>query len=117
MKVKKLNNQDPKKWWNECKRLCGMSNPKKDILAILLPEDSQTLEEKTNLANKINNIFLEPQQAYELLNEKNRVDTTNAMPLIITTETSGVANSIIGGGHIFIYSSSQTMKTIDFKRN
>ena len=29
---------------------------------------------------------------------------------------SGVANSIIGGGggHIFIYSSSQTMKTIDF---
>ena len=103
MKVKKLNNQDPKKWWNECKRLCGMSNPKKDILAKLLPEDSQTLEEKTNLANKIDNIFLEPQQAYELLNEKNRVDTTNAMPLIITTETSGVANSIIGGAHIHIF--------------
>ena len=32
-KVKKLNNQDPKKWLNECKRLCGMSNPKKNILA------------------------------------------------------------------------------------
>ena len=30
-----------------------MSNPKKDILAKLLPEDSQTLEEKTNLTNKI----------------------------------------------------------------
>ena len=30
---------------------------------------------------------------------------------------SGVANSIIGGGHIFIYSRSQTMKTINFKRN
>ena len=74
-----------------------MSDRKKDILAKLLPEDFQTLEQKTNLANKIN-IFLEPQQIYELLNEKNRVDTTNAMPLIITTETSGVANSIIGGG-------------------
>jgi hypothetical protein len=31
---------------------------------------------------------------------------------------SGVANSIIGrGGTIFIYSCSQTLKTIDFKRN
>ena len=69
VKVKKLNNQDPKKWWNECKRLCGMSNPKKNILAKLLPEGSQTLEEKTNLANKINSIFLEPQQAYEPLNK------------------------------------------------
>ena len=57
-----------------------MSNPKKDILAKMLPEDFQTLEQKTNLANRINNIFLEPQQSYELLNEKNRVDTTNAMP-------------------------------------
>ena len=66
---------------------CGMSNPKKDILAKLLPEDFQTLEQKTNLANEINNVFLEPQQAYELLNEKNRLDTTNAMPPIITTET------------------------------
>ena len=88
MKVKKLNNQDPNKWWSECKRLCGMSNPKKDILAKLLPEDSQTLEEKKNLASKINNIFLEPQQAYEPLNENNRLDTTNAMPPIITTETA-----------------------------
>ena len=87
VKVKKLNNQDPKKWWNECKRLCGMSNPKKNILAKLLPEGSQTLEEKTNLANKINSIFLEPQQAYEPLNKNKRLDFTNAMPPIITTET------------------------------
>ena len=57
-----------------------MSNPKKDNLAKLLPEDSQTLEEKTNLANKINNTFLEPQQAYEPLNKNNRLDTTNAIP-------------------------------------
>ena len=58
VKVKKLNKQDLKKWWNEYKRLCGMSNPKKNILAKLLPEGSQTLEEKTNLAHKINSIFL-----------------------------------------------------------
>ena len=30
---------------------------------------------------------MEPQQAYEPLNENNRLDTTNAMPPIITTET------------------------------
>ena len=86
MKVKELNNHDSKKWWNECKRLCGISNPKIDILVKLLPEDSQTLEEETNLADKIN-IFFELQQAYEPLNENNRVDTTNAMLPIITTET------------------------------
>ena len=64
-----------------------MSNPKKNVLAKLLPEGSQTLEEKTNLANKINSIFLEPQQAYEPLNKNKRLDFTNAMPPIITTET------------------------------
>ena len=64
-----------------------MSNPKKNILAKLLPEGSQTLEENTNLANKINGIFLEPQQAYEPLNKNKRLDFTNATPPIITTET------------------------------
>ena len=44
VKVKQLNKQDPKKWSNECKRLCGMSNPKNDILAKFLSEDPQTLE-------------------------------------------------------------------------
>jgi hypothetical protein len=33
------------------------------------------------------------------------------------THVSAVASSIIGGGLIFIYSCSQTIKTIDFKRN
>ena len=28
-----------------------------------------------------------------------------------------IASLVIGGGHIFIYSCSQTIKTIDFKRN
>ena len=41
LKVQELNNQDLKKW----------SNPKKDILAKVLPEDSQALQEKTNLSN------------------------------------------------------------------
>ena len=83
VKVKKLNNQDPKKWWNEC----GMSNPKKNILAKLLPEGLQTLEEKTNFANKINSIFLEQQQVYKPLSKNKRLDFTSAMPPIITTET------------------------------
>ena len=64
-----------------------MSNPKKNIPAKLLPEGSQTLEEKTNLANKINSIFLEPQQAYEPLNKNKRLNFPNAIPPIITTET------------------------------
>ena len=87
IKVKKLNNQDPKKWWNECKRLSGMSNPKKNILAKLFSKGLQRLEEKTNFANKMSSIFLEPQQAYEPLNKNKRFDPTNAMPPIITTET------------------------------
>jgi hypothetical protein len=32
-------------------------------------------------------------------------------------DTSGAASSIIGGGRIFIYLCSQTIKTIDFKRS
>ena len=34
-----------------------------------------------------------------------------------TPSCSGVASSISGGGDIFIYSYSQTVKTINFKRN
>ena len=52
VKVKRLKNQNPKKWWNECKRLCGMSNPKKDILAKLLPEEAMTAKRGNDLKPK-----------------------------------------------------------------
>jgi hypothetical protein len=52
-KVKDLKNIEPKKWWSECKKLCGMSKPNIDIASKLLDE-SQTVEDKVNLANEIN---------------------------------------------------------------
>ena len=62
-KVKDLKNIEPKKWLSECKKLCGMSKPNIDIASKLLDE-SQTIEDKVNLANEINLAFLEPQKSY-----------------------------------------------------
>ena len=55
-KVKYLKNIEPKKWWSECKKLCGMSKPNINIASKLLGE-SQTIEDKVNLANEINLAF------------------------------------------------------------
>ena len=52
---------EPKKWWSECKKLCGMSKPNINIASKLLDE-SQTIEDKVNLANEINLAFLEPRK-------------------------------------------------------
>ena len=54
---------EPKKWWSECKKLCGMSKPSINIASKLLDE-SQTIEDKVNLANEINLAFLQPQKSY-----------------------------------------------------
>lgn len=44
-----------------------MASLKKEIFVKLLPEKSQPVENKIQLANKINNIFLKPQLAYKSL--------------------------------------------------
>ena len=56
-------------------------------VALLLPEDTQTAEERINLANRISDTFLRPQLAYEPLCKDNCLDTTNITAPKITTET------------------------------
>ncbi len=43
---------EPKKWWSECKKLCGVSKANINIASKLLDE-SQTIEDKVNLARKL----------------------------------------------------------------
>ena len=73
-KVKDLKNTEPKKWWSECKKLCGMSKLVINIAAKLLDE-SQTIEDKINLANEINLAFLEPQKNYLKLSSTCKINT------------------------------------------
>ena len=84
-KVKDLKNTEPKKWWSECKKLCGMSKPVINIAAKLLDE-SQTIEDKINLANEINLAFLEPQKNYLKLSSTCKINTLSHQIPSVTTE-------------------------------
>ena len=76
---------EPKKWWSECKKLCGMSKPNINIASKLLDE-SQTIEDKVNLANEINLAFLEPQKSYLKLSSTCKIDTSSHPIPSVTTE-------------------------------
>ena len=80
-----LKNKEPKKWWSECKKLCGMSKPNIDIASKLLDE-SQTIEDKVNLANEINLAFLEPQKSYLKLSPSCKINTSGHPIPSVTTE-------------------------------
>ena len=84
-KVKDLKNTEPKKWWSECKKLCGMSKPVINIAAKFLDE-SQTIEDKINLANEINLAFLEPQKNYLKLSSTCKINTLSHQIPSVTTE-------------------------------
>jgi hypothetical protein len=84
-KVKGLKNIEPKKWWSECKKLCGMSKPNINIASKLLDE-SQTIENKVNLANEINVAFLEPQKSYLKLSPSCKINTSGHPIPSVTTE-------------------------------
>ena len=76
-KIKDLGVTEPNKWWAECKKICGMSKPTKNIVNILLSNNSPSQDDKCNLANEINATFLQPQQGYAPLSQTNRLDVTN----------------------------------------
>ncbi len=86
-KVKDLKNMEPKKWWSECKKLCGMSKPNNNIASKLLDE-SQTIEDmyKVNLANEINLAFLESQKSYLKLCPTCTINTSSHPIPSVTTE-------------------------------
>ena len=84
-KVKDLKSTEPMKWWSECKKLCGMSKPVINIAAKFLDE-SQTIEDKINLANEINLAFLEPQKNYLKLSSTCKINTLSHQIPSVTTE-------------------------------
>ena len=84
-KVKDLKNTEPKKWWSDCKKLCGMSKPVINIAAKRLDE-SQTIEDKINLANEINLAFLELQKNYLKLSSTCKINTLSHQIPSVTTE-------------------------------
>ena len=75
-KVNDLNGIDSRKWWSECRRLCGMQKFSGDLAAKLLFGMPPTKINIISLANDINNSFLEPQQVFEPLQASYRLATT-----------------------------------------
>lgn len=86
-RIKGLDKSNPKLWWKECKRLCGMTNKSKDIAATLLSNDSPNLQNKSVLANQINQTFLHHQQHYQPLEERRYFNSNNAEPISISNES------------------------------
>ena len=66
-------------------KLCGMSKPVINIAAKLLDE-SQTIEDKINLANEINLAFLEPHKNYLKLSSTCKINTLSHQIPSVTTE-------------------------------
>ena len=75
-KVNDLNGIDSRKWWSQCRRLCGMQKFSGDLAAKLLYGMPPTKINIISLANDINNSFLEPQQVFEPLQASYRLVTT-----------------------------------------
>ena len=94
-KIKDLGVTEPKKWWAECKKICGMSKPTKNIANILLSNNSPSQDHKCNLANEINATFLQPLQEFAPLSQTNRLDVTNfELPQISCERVSELLNQI-----------------------
>ena len=72
-KVNDHNGIDSRKWWSECRRLCGMQKFSGDLAAKLLYGMPPTKINIISLANDINNGFLEPQQVFEPLQASYRL--------------------------------------------
>jgi hypothetical protein len=75
-KVDHLSQTDSKKWWSECRRLCGMEKSSFDLATKVLAGSTPSKENMLSLANNINDGFLQPQQGFEPLSPGPCVDTT-----------------------------------------
>lgn len=101
-KVNHLSQTDSKKWWSECRRLCGMVKSASDLAPKLLAGSTPTKENMLSLANNINDGFLEPQQDFDPLSPDFCVDTNEASVPFVTVDTvekclSSVSISKAGG--------------------
>ena len=64
-KVQQLKGKNPKKWWDEVKRLSGAKSRKGDLVKLINTEQFSSLS-GPDQANAINYAFLEPLQVYKL---------------------------------------------------
>ena len=64
-KVQQLKGKNPKKWWDEVKRLSGAKSRNGDLVKLINTEQFSSLS-GPDQANAINSAFLEPLQVYKL---------------------------------------------------
>ena len=75
-KIRLLKDSKPKRWWNEVKRISGHTpmSVNKDILSILALENINVNDfSKDEIANYINDCFLDPQQSYVPLDDSDKI--------------------------------------------
>ncbi|CAB4009678.1 Hypothetical predicted protein, partial [Paramuricea clavata] len=75
-KIRHLKDSKPKRWWNEVKRISGHTpmSDNKDILSILALENININDfSHDEIANIINDCFLDPQQSYVPLDESDKI--------------------------------------------
>ncbi|XP_028394410.1 uncharacterized protein LOC114518590 [Dendronephthya gigantea] len=75
-KIRLLKDSKPKRWWDEVKRISGHTpmSDNKDLLSILALENMNINDSSHDeIANFINDSFLDPQQSYVPLDESDKI--------------------------------------------
>ena len=72
-----------------------MNKPKKDVVSMLLSNDSPSHDDKCKLANEINTAFLQSQQVYTPLSQANRLDTTTKLPKYLMKQSQNNSNQFL----------------------
>ena len=86
-KVKRLKNNKPKHWWSEVKKICGHT-------PLSVPDISSSLNgvvgidrlSSNEVATSINDVFLEPQLAYDPLSTLDKINIVHAETPIQVSE-------------------------------
>ena len=89
LRVHQMKQTDSKEWWKEVKRLSGMASTRSsDIRNIIDIENLEQLSEQ-ELANKINEAFLDPLSVYKLSSPllPLELEVNNPEFLVVTEET------------------------------
>ena len=83
-KIKNLKYVKPKEWWSAVKRISGMNPIKEpDFRSFLQVDDLQHLS-SLQVANTINNSFLEPLRHFDPLQSMNEIDDTTLSVLTVS---------------------------------
>ncbi|KXJ09569.1 Carnitine O-palmitoyltransferase 1, liver isoform [Exaiptasia diaphana] len=93
---KTVSQTDTKKWWSECRRMCGMKKSTPDLVSKLLSDNCPSKDSIQSLANKINDAFLEPQENFQPLHPDFHVNTDGLLAPVFTVDiVEKVLNSTI----------------------